>query len=184
MARQRDLGPAGNAWDQNDSLPTEDGGASQYAADVIRVLDPGLDEEVAYGAYLSSYQRAEHVLTQDMPLQTSISSPVDVSGNGSAMVFANSQGDIELLQDPAGGDLEDANLLLAGAANLISTRSDTFVAHFRVRSFKQNSETGLWDATDPRFIVDERRFVMLIDRSNVDEPGQAPDILFLEEAPN
>ena len=80
--------------------------------------------------------------------------------------------------------MEDANLLVAGAANLVTTRSDTFVAHFRVRSFKQNTETGIWDATDPRFIVDERRFVMLIDRSQVDEPGDQPDILFLEETPN
>ena len=69
-------------------------------------------------------------------------------------------------------------------ANLLTTRSDSFVAHFRVRSFRQNPETGIWDATDPSAIVDERRFVMLIDRSNVNEPGDQPDILFLEEAPN
>ena len=74
--------------------------------------------------------------------------------------------------------------MIAGAANLLTTRSDTFVAHFRVRSFRQNPETGIWDATDPSAIVDERRFVMLIDRSNVNEPGDQPDILFLEEAPN
>ena len=91
---------------------------------------------------------------------------------------------LAISQDSTGGDLEDANLLLAGAANILTTRSDTFVAHFRVRSFKQNPENGFWDATDPRYIVDERRLVMLIDRTNVDDPGDIADIIFLEDAPN
>ena len=67
-----------------------------------------------------------------------------------------------LSQDSTGGDLEDANLLLAGAANILTTRSDTFVAHFRVRSFKQNPENGFWDATDPRYIVDEEGLSCLL----------------------
>ena len=127
----------------------------------------------------------DHVLQDNMPIQQSLTASVDVGGNWNASVKSDPvTGNPVLAQDASGGDLEDANLLIAGAANLLTTRSDSFVAHFRVRSFRQNTEAGIWDATDPSAIVDERRFVMLIDRSNVNEPGDQPDILFLEEAPN
>ena len=149
------------------------------AADIRESLDPNL----VAGRYQAPYERADYLLSESQPIQPSVTTPLDVSGNWSGILDASS-GNPLLYQDSAGGGIEDANLLVAGAANLVTTRSDTFVAHFRVRSFKQNTETGIWDATDPRFIVDERRFVMLIDRSQVDEPGDQPDILFLEETPN
>ena len=164
---ERQLGKQNNAWDllETDNLTLE--------------LGP------AFGQYLSPYERADHVLQDNMPIQQSLTASVDVGGNWNASVKSDPvTGNPVLAQDASGGDLEDANLLIAGAANLLTTRSDSFVAHFRVRSFRQNPETGIWDATDPSAIVDERRFVMLIDRSNVNEPGDQPDILFLEEAPN
>ena len=137
-----------------------------------------------YVGYSSPYERADHVLN-GRTVQPSVTSPVDVAGNGLPLVLSDGGGAPALIsQDSTGGDLEDANLLLAGAANILTTRSDTFVAHFRVRSFKQNPENGFWDATDPRYIVDERRLVMLIDRTNVDDPGDIADIIFLEDAPN
>ena len=139
------------------------------------------NSDTTSSSYLSPFQRADHVLA-GLPAQPSITSPLDVAGNWLSTVETGQQG-VTLSQDSSGGALEDANLLLAGAANLLTTRSDSFTAHFRVRSFKQNPETGIWDATDPDFIVDERRFVMLIDRSNVSDPSDSPDILFLEEAP-
>ena len=37
--------------------------------------------------------------------------------------------------------------------------------HFRVRTFKQNAEHGVRDATDADAIVDDSRYVMLVDRS-------------------
>ena len=148
-----------------------------------RALQPTrLQGASTQSGYLSPYEKADHVL-ENQPIQPSVTSPVDVAGN-SLPVVIQSNGSTLLSQDSAGGDLEDANLLLAGAANILTTRSDTFVAHFRVRSFRQNPENGFWDATDPRYIVDERRIVMLIDRSNVDEPGDIADIVFLEDAPN
>ena len=60
------------------------------------------------------------------------------------------------------------------------------------RSFKQNPDGFLppdyvgpvWDATDPEFIVDDSRYVMLVDRSRVNSPGDKPKILYLEKLPN
>ena len=170
MARQNIV--AGNAWDDSN------GRGLGFFTNFEQI---GVGDQ---GSYISPYQRSDHVIDiGTMPFQRSLTSPLDVAGNWNSTVVEAAQGGVEVFQDPAGGDLEDANLLLAGAANLLTTRSDTFVAHFRVRSFRQNAETGVWDATDPNYIVDERRFVMLVDRSAVDTPNDRPDVLFLEEAP-
>ena len=86
--------------------------------------------------------------------------------------------------DAVTGDVEEANLLFAGISNLITTQSDVFTVHFKIRSFRQNPVTGIWDATDSEQIVDERRYVMLVDRSQVNNPGDQPRILYLEKLPN
>ncbi|MCH2153486.1 MAG: hypothetical protein MK089_09130 [Phycisphaerales bacterium] len=86
--------------------------------------------------------------------------------------------------DMVAGDAEEANLLFSGISNMISTRSDMFTVHFRVRTFKPNPETGVWDATDPNAIIDDKRYVMLVDRSEVDKPGDKPKILYVEEIEN
>jgi hypothetical protein len=51
----------------------------------------------------------------------------------------------------------------------------------KIRTFKQDPETGVWDATDPANIIDDSRYVMVIDRSGVDRPGQHPKVLMLEK---
>jgi hypothetical protein len=90
--------------------------------------------------------------------------------------------------DQVASDVEEANLLYSGASNLITTRSDTFTVYFRIRSFRQNPQgpggRPVWDATDPEFIVDDSRYVMLVDRSTVNKPGDKPKILYLEKLPN
>ena len=59
-----------------------------------------------------------------------------------------------------------------------------FTVHFRIRTFKRNSVTGIWDATDLDQIVDDSRYVMLVDRSNVETPSDKPKILYFEKLPN
>ncbi|UCD74008.1 MAG: hypothetical protein JSV91_09465, partial [Phycisphaerales bacterium] len=86
--------------------------------------------------------------------------------------------------DETAGDLEEYNLLFSGASNLVTTRSDVFTIYFKIRSFRQNPNTGIWDATDPEYIVDESRWVMQVDRSEVNQPSDKPKILFLEKLPN
>ena len=68
-------------------------------------------------------------------------------------------------------------------SNMLTTRSDVFTVYFRVRSFIQNPTTGVWDATNPEFIVDDSRYVMLVDRSEVNQPNDKPKILYLEKLP-
>ncbi|MFM1831794.1 MAG: hypothetical protein RLZZ461_110, partial [Planctomycetota bacterium] len=65
--------------------------------------------------------------------------------------------------DNVAGDAEEANLLFAGLSNLVSVRSDVFTVYLKVRSFKQNPVTGVWNATDPEFIVDDSRYVFVVD---------------------
>ena len=90
----------------------------------------------------------------------------------------------DFVGDRVASDIEEANLLLAGASNLITTRSDVFTVYFRIRSFRQNPNTGVWNATDPEYIVDDSRYVMLVDRSEVNHPTDKAKILYLEKLPN
>ncbi|MEE2972982.1 MAG: hypothetical protein VX672_07640 [Planctomycetota bacterium] len=88
------------------------------------------------------------------------------------------------IPDTVAGDAEEANLLFAGLSNLVSVRSDTFTVHLKIRSFKQNPVNGVWNATDPEFIVDESRYVFVVDRSRCDRPGDEPEIRLLSKLPN
>jgi hypothetical protein len=78
------------------------------------------------------------------------------------------------------GDQVERNALLKGIANIATTRSDVFTVYLKVRSVAQNQQTGKWDATDPATLVDESRFVMVVDRSNVNRPSDEPRILLFE----
>lgn len=88
--------------------------------------------------------------------------------------------------DTTAGDVEEQNMLFAGASNIVTTRSDTFTVYFRVRSFRQNTSVSppVWDATNKEYIVDDSRYVMLVDRSTVNRPSDKPRILYLEKLPN
>ena len=79
--------------------------------------------------------------------------------------------------DNVGGDAEEAALLFSGIANMLTTRSDVFTVYFKVRTFSQDPTTGLWDATDKDRIIDESRYMMVIDRSSVSTPSDEPKIL-------
>ena len=71
--------------------------------------------------------------------------------------------------------------MLKGIANLVTTRSDVFTVYLKIRSVAQNPATGVWDATDASTLINEARYVMVVDRSNVDRPGQQPKILMFEK---
>ena len=79
--------------------------------------------------------------------------------------------------DNVGGDAEEAALLFSGIANMLTTRSDVFTVYFKVRTFSQDPTTGLWDATDKDRIIDESRYMMVIDRSSVSTPSDDPKVL-------
>lgn len=98
--------------------------------------------------------------------------------------FAATAGDTR--PDYVAGDVEEANALFAGISNMITTRSDVFTVYFKVRTFRQNTSVSppRWDATNAEYIIDDSRYVMLVDRSGVNKPGDQPKILYLEKLPN
>ncbi len=85
--------------------------------------------------------------------------------------------------DEALGDVEDMNLLFKGISNLVTTRSDVFTVYLRVRQVKQNDTTGVWDGTNRDQVVDDTRYVMCVDRSNVNSPDDQPKILYFQKCP-
>lgn len=91
---------------------------------------------------------------------------------------------LESRYDLTAGDAIEQNSLLKGISNLVTTRSDVFTVHMRVRTIKRNPITGRWDATDPEFMLDESRYVMGVDRSNVDRPGEKPRVMYFTKVPN
>jgi hypothetical protein len=97
---------------------------------------------------------------------------------------ADYYGEDSVRGDEVSGDAEEINMLQAGISNLISTNSDMFTVHMRIRTFKRNPITALWDATDLRYIIDDSRYVMLVDRSNVNTPADKPRIVYFEKLPN
>jgi hypothetical protein len=78
------------------------------------------------------------------------------------------------------GDSEEQNLLFKGISNLVSTRSDVFTVYLRVRTVRQDPLTGGWNGVDPESLVEDVRYVMGVDRSNVRRPSDQPRILYLE----
>jgi hypothetical protein len=110
----------------------------------------------------------------------------------SLRVSTDTVGEYDLLNptiprdDRIAGDAEEANMLFNGVSNLVTTRSDTFTVYFRVRSFRQDTSKNpaVWDATNPDTIIDDSRYVMLVDRTNVNSPADKPRILYFEKLPN
>jgi hypothetical protein len=84
---------------------------------------------------------------------------------------------VEFAPDMVSGDAEEMNLLFSGMANMITTRSDVFTVYMTIRTFKQDPTTGIWDASKPANIIDESRYMMVVDRSEVEAPTDKPRIL-------
>lgn len=104
---------------------------------------------------------------------------LDFSASGSQVVSREVPGMIH-----AAGDALQQQALLAGIANILTTRSDVFTVYFRVRSVRPDPITGRYDGTDPRLIVDDSRFVMCIDRSEVEKPTDSPRIVYFQKVPH
>ncbi len=79
------------------------------------------------------------------------------------------------------GDIAEQHALLKGIASLVTTRSDVFTVYLKVRAVAVNPATGVWDATNPATLLEESRFVLVVDRSGVNRPGDQPKILMFEK---
>jgi len=138
-------------------------------------VDPYVDfSSGSFGDYTTGYAWSTD-RTNSRPRQL----PADIL-NG---IGAPTNVPLKAIDEPL-GDVEDLNLLFKGISNLVTTRSDVFTVYLRVRQVKQNPVTGLWDGTNRDLIVDDSRYVMGIDRSNVNSPGGMPKILYFQKCPN
>ena len=86
--------------------------------------------------------------------------------------------------DQTSGDALEQNQLLKGISNIATVRSDVFTVWVRIRTIKQDRLTGQWNGTDPELIVDDSRYLMTVDRSSVDRPGEAPRIVSFVKVTN
>ncbi|MFN9969598.1 MAG: hypothetical protein ACK58T_06860, partial [Phycisphaerae bacterium] len=76
---------------------------------------------------------------------------------------------------------QDRLKVLAALGGSVTVRSDMYAAWFIIRGY---SRSDLVVADDqPMAPSVERRFLMLIDRSNVTRPGQKPRIVAMVELP-
>ena len=85
--------------------------------------------------------------------------------------------------DQTAGDAIEQNSLLKGISNIVTTRSDVFTVWVRVRTIRQDPLTGQWNGMDPENIIDDSRYMMTIDRSSVDRPGERARILSYVKVP-
>jgi hypothetical protein len=77
----------------------------------------------------------------------------------------------------------DERLAIASAVmNSASIRSDIFAVWFIIHGYQESDTTGLTDE-DPLIPTIARRFVMVVDRSNVTQPGEKPKIVLFKEVP-
>ncbi|MEO0716550.1 MAG: hypothetical protein AAFY58_06120, partial [Planctomycetota bacterium] len=90
----------------------------------------------------------------------------------------------ELSFDPdnLADDRDEQLAILSAAAQSVTVRSDYFAVWFVVRGYSEADVTGLRDE-DPMIPTVNRRFLMIVDRSNVTSPGQKPRVLSFEEVP-
>ena len=75
------------------------------------------------------------------------------------------------------------NLAIAdGILNMISVRSDYYAVWFVVHAYQEADVANL-KPEDPLVPSIAKRFVMVVDRTNVKHPGDTPKIVFLREVP-
>lgn len=72
--------------------------------------------------------------------------------------------------------------IAAALSNTTTVRSDYFAAWMILQGFRESDVAGL-RPDDPLVPSFKRRYLMVIDRSNVTEPGQAPRIVLFKELP-
>ncbi|MBS0192231.1 MAG: hypothetical protein U0573_06370 [Phycisphaerales bacterium] len=81
-----------------------------------------------------------------------------------------------------GRTYQDKLKVLSGLLGSVSVRSDTYAVWFVVRGYQRSDCEGLLDK-QPMVPTIERRFLMILDRSNVTKIGQKPRILAFVEVP-
>jgi hypothetical protein len=91
-------------------------------------------------------------------------------------------GGVTWAPDAIGNEYKERLTVANGLLSSITTRSDTFAVWFVVQGYRKGDVEGL-TGNDPLVPSVQRRFLMIIDRSNVKALGDKPKILALRELP-
>ncbi|MFO0832821.1 MAG: hypothetical protein U0637_13395 [Phycisphaerales bacterium] len=87
-------------------------------------------------------------------------------------------------QQPTTGNEYDEKLAIAGAAiGTTSVRSDVFAVWFVAMGYQPSDVDACISADDPLVPSVQRRFLMIVDRSNVTKKDQKPKVLLFKEVP-
>lgn len=86
------------------------------------------------------------------------------------------------LEDELADDILEKLAVFNGAAATVDVRSDFFAVWFIIRGYRETDVMPL-DEGQPMTPTYQKRFLMVLDRTNVTESGQLPNILFLREVP-
>tara|TARA_R110002073_G_scaffold104622_3_gene236339 strand:- start:39046 stop:44742 length:5697 start_codon:yes stop_codon:yes gene_type:complete len=100
--------------------------------------------------------------------------------------------DVVVAMDPQlfGGETNGATIndyaerlaMANGVLNMISVRSDYFAVWFVIHAYQESDVTNL-QPEDPLIPSLAKRYVMVVDRTNVTDPGDTPRIVLLREVP-
>lgn len=84
--------------------------------------------------------------------------------------------------DGVADDYDEQLALFNGVANTVSVRSDVFAVWFVMHGYAREDVEGLRDG-DPMTPSVARRYLMVVDRSNVRQAGDKPRVLLFDELP-
>ncbi len=87
-----------------------------------------------------------------------------------------------LVPDAVQDKYEEKLMIAAALSNTTSVRSDIFACWFVIRGYTRDDCEGL-GASDPMVPSVERRFLMILDRSNITRIGDEPKVLLFQEVP-
>jgi hypothetical protein len=162
-----------------------------------RAFTPGLREQpglIVAGEILSAARRSDlpdggtTVPPADPTNIDFLGMDVEATGTGSRINTQNKKGigsfDYNDL-DPVKNDyevFEERLIVPNGVLASATTRSDFFAVWFTVAGFRPSDVRGLSN-TMPLVPSMQRRFVMVVDRSNVVKKGDKPRIVFFREVP-
>ncbi|MEZ6242928.1 MAG: hypothetical protein R3B57_07785 [Phycisphaerales bacterium] len=129
-------------------------------------------------------------LRQNLP--TYLGTDEDTGGNPINMGVKSSGSDVVTIEtqlynagaanDDIPNDYEERLAILSGLLNTTTTRSDTYAVWFVVQGYRESDVKNL-RADDPLVPSYARRFLMVVDRSNVTAQGQKPRIVLFREVP-
>ena len=91
--------------------------------------------------------------------------------------------DVALVADSQVDGLDERLALVNAAINSVSVRSDVFCVWFVMQGYTQSDVNNLLSDADPLIPSVRRRFMMIVDRSNVTAIGVKPRVLLFKELP-